>query len=72
MKKKEPLSHKEFKKHEGLILSFFVKLCVLSVFVVHSFIFKQVLKGCLNLVSNLYFETEDDFFSTDKVLATQQ
>ena len=30
------------------------------------------LKGCLNLVSNLYFETEDDFFSTDKVLATQQ
>ena len=30
------------------------------------------LRSCLNLVSNLYFETEDDFFSTDKVLATQQ
>ena len=35
-------------------------------------IFTRHLKGCLNLVSNLYFETEDDFFSTDKVLATQQ
>ena len=41
----EPLSHKEGKLHEGLMLSFFVKLCVLYVFVVYSFIFKQALSS---------------------------
>ena len=30
------------------------------------------LRGCLKLVSNLCFETEDDICSTDKVIATPQ
>ncbi len=38
----------------------------------HGLVHLDCLRGCLHLVSNSAFGTEDDFFSTDKVLATQQ